>query len=66
MNADNAILYDAASQTVTLNKATDVTVYSAAGIAMITAKEATSVSLKSLDAGVYIVKAGNMTLKVIK
>ena len=66
VNVDNAILYDAASQTVTLNKATDVTVYSAAGIAMITTTEATSVSLKSLDAGVYIVKAGNKALKVIK
>lgn len=52
--------------TVTLSEPSDITVYSADGALVASAKASTSISLAGLAKGVYVVKAGQKTVKVNK
>ena len=52
--------------TVTLSSPANISVYSADGALAASAKSATSISLAGLSHGVYVVKAGQKTVKVTK
>lgn len=52
--------------TVTLSAPANISVYSADGALVASAKAATSISLAGLSHGVYVVKAGQKTVKVTK
>ena len=52
--------------TVTLSAPANISVYSADGALAASAKSATSISLAGLSHGVYVVKAGQKTVKVTK
>ncbi len=61
----NAIAYDRESHTVTLSGSDFAVVYDTTGNKVMTSESA-SFSISHLDAGVYIVKAGNSTIKIAK
>lgn len=61
----NAIAYDRESHTVTLSGSDFAVVYDATGNKVMTSESA-SFSISHLDAGVYIVRAGNSTIKIAK
>lgn len=60
----NAISWN--GQTVTLAKSADVNIYNAGGSLILSAKNASSVSLADAASGVYVVKTGNQTFKIEK
>lgn len=60
-----AIGYDRATATVSIDGADYAAVYDTAG-RRVAATEAASLSIASLPAGVYVVKAGNSSLKIVK
>ena len=62
---DAAISYDRASRTVTVGNADFAAVYNAAGQRMMSS-ESRSFNISSLPAGVYVVKAGNSSLKIAR
>ncbi len=51
---------------VTLSEPANITVYSADGALVASAKASTSISLAGLSNGVYVVKAGEKTMKITK
>lgn len=51
---------------LSFTKATDITVYATSGACVKAVKNATSVSLEGLAKGVYVVKAGDKSIKVAK
>lgn len=62
---DTTITYDRTSRTVRIGNADFASVYDAAG-QRVMSSESNSFSIASLSAGVYIVKAGNSSLKIAK
>ena len=60
---DNTIGWD--GNTVTLAKAADVELFSANGTLVLAAKNTTKLSLVNVARGVYMVKAGNKTAKIV-
>ncbi|MDE5586601.1 MAG: T9SS type A sorting domain-containing protein, partial [Muribaculaceae bacterium] len=60
-----AINYDRSSKTVTLTGADFAAVYDALG-AKVMQSDDKSFSIASLPAGVYVVKAGNSSIKIIR
>ena len=54
------------SNTVTLAKAADIYLYTASGMLVKKANNASSMSLANVAAGIYIVKAGKQTIKIVK
>ena len=60
---DNTIGWD--GNTVTLAKAADVELFSANGTLVLAAKNTTKLSLANVARGVYMVKAGNKTAKIV-
>lgn len=58
------IRYD--GKVVALNKAANIVLYNASGMIECEAKQATALSLATLPSGVYVVKAGDKTLKIVK
>ena len=60
---DNTIGWD--GNTVTLAKAADVELFSANGTLVLTAKNTTKLSLANVARGVYMVKAGKKTAKIV-
>ena len=63
--ASTAIDYDRATKTVTINGADFAIVYDSTGKKLM-ATEASSFSLESLPAGVYVIRAGEASLKIAK
>lgn len=61
---DNTIDWD--GNVVTLAKSADITVYTAAGAAVKSAKNVKSLSLADAAHGIYLVKVGKQTLKIVK
>lgn len=60
---DNTIGWD--GNTVTLAKAADMELFSANGTLVLAAKNTTKLSLANVARGVYMVKAGNKTAKIV-
>lgn len=54
------------NNTVTLAKAADIYLYTANGMLVKKANNASSMSLADVAAGIYMVKAGNQTIKIVK
>ena len=54
------------NNTVTLAKAADIELYTASGMLVKKANNATSMSLANVVAGIYMVKAGKQTIKIVK
>lgn len=52
--------------TITLAKAADIYLYTANGMLVKKANNASSMSLQNVAAGIYMVKAGNQTIKIVK
>ena len=52
--------------TITLAKAADIELYTASGMLVKKANNATSMSLANVVAGIYMVKAGKQTIKIVK
>ena len=52
--------------TVTLAKAADIYLYTASGMLVKKANNASSMSLANVAAGIYMVKAGKQTIKIVK
>ncbi len=61
---DNTIDWD--GNEVTLAKSADITVYTAAGAAVKSAKNVKSLSLDNVANGIYLVKVGKQALKIVK
>lgn len=61
---DNTIDWD--GNVVTLAKSSDITVYTAAGAAVKSAKNVKSLSLADAAHGIYLVKVGKQALKIVK
>lgn len=61
---DNTIDWD--GNEVTLAKSADITVYTAAGAAVKSAKNVKSLSLADAAHGIYLVKVGKQALKIVK
>lgn len=61
---DNTIDWD--GNVVTLAKSADITVYTAAGAAVKSAKNVKSLSLADAAHGIYLVKVGKQALKIVK
>ena len=51
---------------ISFEKTSDISVYNVSGVLVKTEKNASSVSLAELAAGVYVVKAGSVSVKVAK
>lgn len=64
MAADNTINWD--GNNVTLAKAADITLYNVSGMLVKKANNATAMSLDNVASGIYTVKAGKQTIKVVK
>lgn len=64
MTADNAINWD--GNNVTLAKAADITLYNVSGMLVKKANNASTMSLDNVASGIYTVKAGKQTIKVVK
>ena len=64
MTADNTINWD--GNNVTLAKAADITLYNVSGMLVKKANNATAMSLDNVASGIYTVKAGKQTIKVVK
>ena len=64
MAADNAINWD--GNNVTLAKAADITLYNVSGMLVKKANNASTMSLDNVASGIYTVKAGKQTIKVVK
>lgn len=64
MAADNAISWD--GNNVTLAKAADITLYNVSGMLVKKANNASTMSLDNVASGIYTVKAGKQTIKVVK
>lgn len=54
------------NNTVTLAKAADIYLYTASGTLVKKANNASSMSLQNVAAGIYMVKAGKQTIKIVK
>ena len=54
------------NNTVTLAKAADIYLYTASGMLVKKANNASSMSLQNVTAGIYMVKAGKQTIKIVK
>lgn len=54
------------NNTVTLAKAADIYLYTASGMLVKKANNASSMSLADVAAGIYMVKAGKQTIKIVK
>lgn len=54
------------NNTVTLAKAADIYLYTASGMLVKKANNASSMSLQNVAAGIYMVKAGKQTIKIVK
>lgn len=52
--------------TITLAKAADIELYTASGMLVKKANNASSMSLQNVAAGIYMVKAGKQTIKIVK
>lgn len=52
--------------TITLAKAADINLYTASGMLVKKANNASSMSLQNVAAGIYMVKAGKQTIKIVK
>lgn len=61
---DNNISWN--GNTVTLAKAADIELYTASGMLVKKANNASSISLANVAAGIYMVKAGKQTIKIVK
>lgn len=61
---DNNISWN--GSTVTLAKAADIYLYTASGMLVKKANNASSMSLANVAAGIYMVKAGKQTIKIVK
>lgn len=61
---DNNISWN--GNTVTLAKAADIYLYTASGMLVKKANNASSMSLANVAAGIYMVKAGKQTIKIVK
>ena len=61
---DNTIDWD--GNVVTLSKSADITVYTAAGAVVKSAKNVKSLSLADAAHGIYLVKVGKQALKIVK
>ena len=61
---DNNISWN--GNTVTLAKAADIYLYTASGMPVKKANNASSMSLANVAAGIYMVKAGKQTIKIVK
>ncbi|WP_294920105.1 T9SS type A sorting domain-containing protein [uncultured Prevotella sp.] len=61
---DNNISWN--GNTVTLAKAADIYLYTASGMLLKKANNASSMSLANVAAGIYMVKAGKQTIKIVK
>ena len=61
---DNNISWN--GNTVTLAKAADIYLYTASGMLVKKANNASSMSLSNVAAGIYMVKAGKQTIKIVK
>lgn len=61
---DNTIDWD--GNVVTLAKSADITVYTAAGAAVKSAKNVKSLSLADAAHGIYLIKVGKQALKIVK
>lgn len=61
---DNNISWN--GNTVTLAKAADINLYTASGMLVKKANNASSMSLANVAAGIYMVKAGKQTIKIVK
>ena len=64
MAADNAINWD--GNNVTLAKAADITLYNVSGMLVKKVNNASTMSLDNVASGIYTVKAGKQTIKVVK
>ena len=62
--ADNTINFD--GNTVTLAKAADIDLYTANGALVKSAKNVTSLSLDNVANGIYLLKTGKQTIKIVK
>lgn len=62
--ADNTINWD--GNNVTLAKAADITLYNVSGMLVKKANNASTMSLDNVASGIYTVKAGKQTIKVVK
>lgn len=54
------------NNTITLAKAADIYLYTASGMLVKKASNASSMSLQNVAAGIYMVKAGKQTIKIVK
>lgn len=54
------------NNTITLAKAADIELYTASGMLVKKASNASSMSLQNVAAGIYMVKAGKQTIKIVK
>ena len=61
---DNNISWN--GNTVTLAKAADIYLYTASGMLVKKANNASSMSIANVAAGIYMVKAGKQTIKIVK
>lgn len=64
MADDNTINWD--GNNVTLAKAADITLYNVSGMLVKKANNASTMSLDNVASGIYTVKAGKQTIKVVK
>ena len=64
MAADNTINWD--GNNVTLAKAADIALYNVSGMLVKKANNASTMSLDNVASGIYTVKAGKQTIKVVK
>ena len=64
MTADNTISWD--GNNVTHAKAADITLYNVSGMLVKKANNTTAMSLDNVASGIYTVKAGKQTIKVVK
>ena len=66
VNANDAnISYDRANKTVSIGNASFASVYNTAGQCVMSS-ENNSFDISSLSAGIYVIKAGNSSLKIVK
>ena len=61
---DNTINFD--GNTVTLTKAADIDLYTVSGALVKSAKNVSSLSLDNVASGMYLLKAGKQTVKIVK
>jgi hypothetical protein len=64
--ANNSIFGKVTTKQIQLNSQTDVSIYNAIGKLILLSNNATKVELSTLGKGVFVVRAGNQAIKLVR